>query len=165
VKPWWLGVLLLCWSCDKAELATDGKPGEAGAAKKSSEALTTEYKAMKPPARLEAARSACFIGDACAGHEAEALMAAADSDAERDELRKVARTALSGQYQTKLAGKAKKPVSVETTGAGTTLFVKGICNRFLIEDFMGGPEKRQAKALGFSRVECSDAAVTAAADL
>jgi hypothetical protein len=164
VKRWWLCLLVLsCSGCDKAE--PDDGSSEPGAAKKSAEALTAEYKALKPPARLEAARSACFIGEACSGHEAEALLGAADSDAERDELRKLARTALSGQYQTKLAGKAKKPVTVETTGAGTTLFVKGICNRFLIEDFMGGPEKRQAKALGFSRIECSDASVTAAADL
>jgi hypothetical protein len=123
------------------------------------------YKALKPPARLEAAREACFVGDACSGHEAEALMAAADSDAERDELRKIARTGLTGQYQTKLAGKAKKPVTVETTSGGITISVSGICNRFLIEDFMAGPEKGQAKALGFSRIECTDAAVTAAADL
>ena len=158
-----LACALSTMACEEGD-SPAGKAGEAGA-KKSTEALTAEYKALKPAARLEAARTACYVGEACSGHEAEALLAAADSDAERDELRKVARTGLTGQYQTKLAGKAKKPVSVDATNLGMTITVKGICNRFLIEDFVSGAEKQQAKALGFSRIECSDAAVTAAAEL
>jgi hypothetical protein len=161
----WAPILLACWliGCEKSEPA--GGSDDSGA-KKSREALTAEYKAMKPPARLDAARSACYVGPDCAGHEAQALLDAADSDAERDALRSAARSGLAGQLQTRLAAKAKQPVSVVATGvANMTLFVRGICSRFVIEDFVGGPEKKQAKALGFSRIECSEAALTAAADL
>jgi hypothetical protein len=160
----WKPILLACAviGCDKSEPA--GGSDDAGT-KKSREALTAEYKALKPPARLDAARTACYVGPDCAGHEATALLDAADSDSERDTLRTAARTGLVGQLQTRLAAKAKKPVSVVPTGvANMTLFVRGICNRFVIEDFVAGQEKKQAKALGFARIECSEAALTAAAD-
>jgi hypothetical protein len=149
-----------CEKTDPARAAAD-----AGN-KKTQQALAAEYKAMKPPARLEAASSACYVGPDCAGHEAQALLDSADSDAERDALRTAARAGLAGQFQTRLAAKAKKPVSVVATGVGNmTLFVRGICNRFVLEDFVAGSEKRQAKSLGFSRIECSEAALTASADL
>jgi hypothetical protein len=161
----WAPILLACTliGCEKSEIA--GASEDSGV-KKSREAMTAEYMAMKPPARLEAARTACYVGPDCAGHEAQALLDAADSDAEREALRTAARTGLAGQLQTRLAAKAKKPVSVVPTGvANMTLFVRGICSRFVIEDFVAGPEKKQAKALGFARIECSEAALTAAADL
>lgn len=153
-------------ACDKPEGEAGGGSGADRASGKTQDALTAEYKAMKPADRIEAARTACFVGPECQGFEATALMDAADSDAERTQLREAARTALMGQYQTKLAAKAKKPVTVQASGSnGMTLTVKGHCNKFVLEDFVGGHEKKQAKTLGFGRVECSEAALNAAADL
>jgi hypothetical protein len=150
-------------ACDKKDTSR-GTAADAGKVRTQQE-LTAEYKALKPSERLEAARSACYIGE-CQGFEAAALLDAADSDAERESLREAARGGLVGQYQTKLAGKAKKPVTVQAGGTnGGTLSVKGVCNRFMMEDFAGGPEKKQAKTLGFVRVECSEAALNAAVDL
>ena len=147
--------------CDKDEPAP-GASDDGG--RKSQAELTAEYKAMEPTARLEAARGACLVGVKCAGYEGEAILDAAASELEKTSLRDALRTALLGQLQTHLAAKAKKPVKVEITGE-TTIFVRGHCNRFMIEDFVGSPDKRQARYLGFSRLECKDAALGAGADL
>lgn len=155
-------VVGLAAGCDKGDAAAAGDAGS----KKSQAALKAEYQAMSPQQRLEAARSACFVGTGCSGFEAEALLGAAGNDVEKKALREAARAALLGQLQTRLAAKAKKPVSVKATGNGDAVIsVRGVCNRFLIEDFVGGPEKRQARFLDYARIECSDASLTAAADL
>ena len=147
--------------CDKNEAAPAASDGGG---QKSRAALTQEYRALEPTARLEAARTVCLVGVKCAGYEGEAMLEAAESELEKGSLRDALRTALVGQLQTHLAAKAKKPVKVEITGE-TTIFVRGHCNRFMIEDFVGSPDKRQARNLGFSRLECKDAAVGAGADL
>ncbi len=159
-----LALLTAVFACEEKPGSGSGSGAGSGAVK-TQETLTSEYKAMKPAERIEAARSACLVGDNCQGYEAEALIDAADSDAERDSLRQAARSSMLAQYQTKLAAKAKKPVSVQASEANTTtITVKGHCNKFVLEDFIGGPEKKQAKTLGFARIECNEAALNAAAD-
>jgi hypothetical protein len=121
---------------------------------------------MSPGARLQAARSACFVGPDCLGFEAVALLDAARDEQERTALRDAARERLCSEYASLVSAKTKNKVTVELTGeAKSTLSVSGACSRFIIEDFLGGPERKQAQALGLSRIECADSASKAGADL
>ncbi len=155
-------LLLVCLGivagCDKKN------PAPAPAASAAAPDLNAKYKSMSPEERLRQARIACYVGPDCDPKAAAALMSAAANDKERDALAAAARPAFAAQYERQLEAKGKKADAV--TVDGEKLVVKGsACTRFLLENFLGGPEHGAAKALGLERIECDSKAIKAGADL
>jgi len=151
--------------CLGAVAACDKKASPpAPAASAATPDLNAKFKSMSPEERVRQARVACYVGPDCDTKTAAALVNAAADAKEREALQSAARPAFAAQYERDLEAKGKKAEAV--TVDGDKLVVKGsACTRFLLENFLGGPEHGSAKALGLKRIECDSKAIKAGADL
>jgi hypothetical protein len=150
-----------CKSSDQPGAA----PGAAPSAARQDE-FFARYSAMSAAERVQAAMKICYVGRACDGTEARAVLEAAVTPEEREALKATARSSFLRQYTAFLTEQGKRPDSL-TAGedADRTLRMTGeACSRFLLENFGGGPGKT-AKLIGFARFECESKALKAGIDL
>lgn len=158
--------LLAFGACKQSpsDAATAAAAPSASAARQAE--LVNKYAAMTPAGRLDAAKTACYVGDACDDAVTNAIYEAG-TDAERAAFRTVARPAFAKQYKAWLEAQHKKPDSVSATDKDdATLLVTGeLCNGFFVKNFIGGDLGAKAKKVGFTHFECKSRAVTAKAEL
>lgn len=144
--------------------ATPSAAASASAARKAE--LLKNFAGMTPAGRLEAAKTACYVGEECDDAVTDALYEAG-TDPERSAFCTVARPVFAKQYKDLLDSEHKKPDSVSASGKDdTTLLVTGdLCNGFFVKNFLGSPLGAKAKKLGFTHFECKSRAATAKAEL
>jgi len=148
-------------ACDKSKpLPSEGDSGADPAANQQA------YASMSANGRAQAAAKLVLAGKGADPAQIEALLAAAQSDAERAKLAQTLRPRFAAEYAKVLELK-QKPGRVSTSGAdGTTLFIASEhCNQFLLQNFAGAPEARTAKLIGFTRIACESKALKLAAEL
>ncbi len=158
--------LLALGACKQSpsDAAATSAPPAGSAARKAE--LVKKFAAMTPAGRLEAAKTACYVGDACDDAVTDAIFEAG-TDAERAAFSTVARPAFAKQYKAALESQNKKPDSVSAADKDdATLLVTGeLCNGFFVKNFIGGELGAKAKKVGFTHFECKSRAVTAKAEL
>jgi hypothetical protein len=124
------------------------------------------YANMSAQDRAQAAGKLTLAGEGADPDEVEALLKGAPADAERTALKQSSRRRFATQYAQVLEQK-QKPGQVSAGGAdGTTLVIKSEhCNKFLLENFVGAPEARTARLVGFTRIACESQGLKLAAEL
>ncbi len=157
-----LGIAVATSGCDRP------KPLPTESVSASSGATTPQpaFASMSPEQRVQAADGLALAGDGADPDQVAALLEATQGTAERTALQQRARPRFAAAYA-KVLEQKQKPGQVSVSGAGgTTLLVRGEhCSKFLLENFVGAPEAKTARLLGFSRVACESRALKLAAEL
>jgi hypothetical protein len=124
-----------------------------------------EAKAQKEEEKAREERMADFKAES-ERRIREAQEAAPKTEAEKKQRETDARVAFARAYEKQLLDEHLNPDAV--TAVDTTLKVRAwFCTRQFLHDFQNGPIAKQAKAIGFKRLECSSPGglVTGQADL
>ncbi len=141
--------------------ACEDKPAPTPAPSATPTAAIPDFSKMTEKQRLAVAAQPCYSDPTCDPKRTEKLIAATGSS-ERIQLQTAIQGAIAAQVQTALAKKHNTVVRV--TAVEGTLHIKGVCTKFVLENFLSGPGKH-AKHAGVTRVKCESKAMQAEAPI
>jgi hypothetical protein len=135
------------------------KAAPTPAASASSAAALQDFTKMDAKQRLAVAAQPCYTDETCPPERTKALLAAEDGRARAD-LESAVQQALAAQVQTRLAKKHSTVVRVSTNAGVVT--IAGVCDKFVLENFLATPGKH-ARFAGLRSVRCESKALQAEA--
>lgn len=156
MQVWKLALAIVCGLC-----ACEQRPAPSAAPSASAAAILQDFSKMNAKARIAVAAQPCYTDETCPPERTKALLAAEDASGRAD-LERAVQRALTAQVQARLAKKHNTMVRV--TAAEGAVKISGICNKFVLENFIATPGKHASLA-GLRTVRCESKELQAEAPI